>query len=281
MAPETEKMLSLKSAELLQQGFLLQRVVPPPQLMGLIAALRPQQTRLPLTRVGKDGDGGYLLPEDFEGITACFSPGVEANASFETDLQRRYGIGSHQADPSVDGPPEGFTPLSFTKKYVGAADWPRAISLTRWVTSCPEYRQPGDFLLQMDIEGAEYETLLAARRNVLRRFRIMAIEFHDVDGWAGRPFFRIVSALFAKLLQDFIVVHNHPNNYAGTVNIAGIEAPRVFELTLLRRDRAQPTGPCETFPHPLDRANDPDRPDLVLPRGWFGPAPRPRPAPAA
>ena len=39
-----------------------------------------------LIRLGNDGDGGYLVPDDLNGIEACFSPGVAGNVNFEKAL---------------------------------------------------------------------------------------------------------------------------------------------------------------------------------------------------
>src|SRR4051794_4689062 len=40
----------------------------------LIGRLSPVLTDVPLTRLGADGDGGYLVPEDLADVSACFSP---------------------------------------------------------------------------------------------------------------------------------------------------------------------------------------------------------------
>jgi hypothetical protein len=50
--------------------------------------------------------------------------------------------------------------------------------LETWVKSQAEYQLEHDFLLQMDIEGGEYLTLLATPQEVLRRFRIIVLEIH-------------------------------------------------------------------------------------------------------
>ena len=49
-----------------------------------------------LIRVGSEHDGGYLVPDDLESISSCFSPGVSTNADFETELARK-GIPSFLA----------------------------------------------------------------------------------------------------------------------------------------------------------------------------------------
>jgi FkbM family methyltransferase len=121
----------------------------------------------------------------------------------------------------------------------------------------------------MDIEGGEYTTILRASDETLNKFRIIIIEIHDIEAWAQRNFFTIVEVFFQKLLLNFHVVHNHPNNCCGIVNIGGFLAPRVFELTLLRKDRASSDGFCNVFPHPLDKPNLIDIENLTLPANWF------------
>jgi hypothetical protein len=237
------------------------------QLKDLVTALRPVKTKFELIRVGGANDGGYLIPNDLECIASCFSPGVADTASFEIDLCKR-GIGSHLADGSVDGAPKGFTPLSFTKKYLDGYNDEDNMTLTAWMHG--QLAILGDYILQMDIEGGEYTTILTTDRNTLNRFRIICIEIHDTDAWFNSIAWNTVSTFFAKLTEDFHVVHNHPNNNCGSVTAGGFLLPRVFELTLLRKDRSDALGFVEDLPHPLDARNILDMPELKLPKEWYG-----------
>src|SRR4051794_36195573 len=63
-------------------GLSVNRQVPVDRQADLIQALRPWITEHPLIRLGGEHDGGYLLPDDLDGIVACFSPGVSDEASF-------------------------------------------------------------------------------------------------------------------------------------------------------------------------------------------------------
>ena len=54
-------------------------------LTRLISRLAPVSPTQPLIRLGPAGDGGYLVPDDLEGIEACFSPGVGGSFGFEHD----------------------------------------------------------------------------------------------------------------------------------------------------------------------------------------------------
>jgi len=236
------------------------------RLLNLVQALRPVKTKYPLIRIGGNNDGGYLVPDDLSGISKCFSPGVDTTASFEKDLLDR-GIWSHLADASVDGVPEDLKVMSFEKKFLGVINDNDYMTLEYWVRSKDS---EGDLILQMDIEGAEYQTIIATPMDILRRFRIIVIEVHDVQSWFNNPIaWETVQDFFSKLLADFHVVHNHPNNNCPFIDADGFLMPTVFELTLLRKDRAMPEGFCDMFPHPLDQPNVTDKYHRPLPEGWY------------
>ena len=259
----------IKSLALYQNGVCVENATPAQRLQQLANSLHPVKTPFPLIRVGSQHDGGYLIPDDLKGLSACFSPGVELNSSFELDLLQKTGIGSHLADYSVDGPPANFKPKSFIKKFLGPNNNAMHTTLENWVESQSEYHLEQDFLLQMDIEGDEYLTLLAAPQELLKRFRIMVIEIHDIECWAYPLFFKTVEAMFEKILENFYVVHNHPNNHGAILNLNGFSTPQFLEITFLRKDRTEPTGFCSEFPHALDNACYKDRDELVLGENWY------------
>ena len=126
---------------------------------------------------------------------------------------------------------------------------------------------PGDLLLQMDIEGAEWPVLLNVSDETLRRFRIIVIELHDLERILDRHALRIMQATASRLAEHFRVVHSHPNNHGGVVRKGRRPIPRVIEITLLRRDRCRALGQA-TLPHHLDRANAPEKADVRLPLTW-------------
>ena len=90
---------------LAQRGYALSRISPVPRVSSTIARLRPQSVGLELLRLGGESDGGYLVPDDLDDLSACFSPGVSDVADFELSLADGYGVRCHLADASVDGPP--------------------------------------------------------------------------------------------------------------------------------------------------------------------------------
>jgi hypothetical protein len=233
---------------------------------ALLFRLYPLVTEHPLIRLGCRGDGGYLVPDDLKGVAACFSPGVDNRATFETGLIER-GIPCYLVDGSVDAAPIKGDMVHFSKKFLGVINNETTITLDDWVHD----NKPGhdDLILQMDIEGAEWPVLLNVSRDTLRRFRIIVIELHDLERLMDKHAFVIIRATFERLLEDFYIVHNHPNNHGWTVRCHSLVIPRVLEMTLIRKDRVTSTEFARTFPHPLDAKNDVNRPEIPLPPPWF------------
>ena len=249
-------------------GINLTEQIKASDVLSVIRKLRPLDCGFELIRVGGDGDGGYLIPNDLEGIEYCFSPGVSAVADFENQLAD-LRIKSFLADYSVARPPVMRPEFVFDKKFLGAADRDPYLTMASWKEKyLSDYSC--DLLLQMDIEGFEYEVILNTPDALLNQFRIMVIEFHDLEKLFDPFGLRVLSSCFEKLMQFFYVVHLHPNNYYRSVRRGGVEIPRLMEVTFLNKKRVSITKPQLSFPHKLDRDNMPWKP-LPLPTCWYAP----------
>jgi hypothetical protein len=141
------------------------------------------------------------------------------------------------------------------------------MTLDDWVSSCAS--PDGDLILQMDIEGAEYGSIIATRNDILARFRIIVIEFHDLDNLFYKSSFKFMKMAFDKLLTNFAVVHIHPNNYSQPICHGVIEIPPLLEFTFLRKDRFANSSFVEELPHALDAPCCPNLQDFELPSCWY------------
>ena len=235
-------------------------------LLTLIRKLRPVDCGKPLIRVGSAGDGGYLVPDDLDGIEYCFSPGVSNVADFEDQLAGRR-IRSFLADYSIKSPPKQRPEFVFDQKFIGPRNTIDTMTLDSWKNKyLKEYFS--DLILQMDIEGAEYGVLLQISDLLLSQFRIMVVEFHFLDRMFDRWVFPTICETFQRILQYFEVAHIHPNNIGGSVRKHDIEIPKLLEFTFINKKRVHVAGPQLLFPHPLDRDNG-NRKRLPLPRCWY------------
>ncbi len=250
----------------MSRGYTFAPTVAEAEMLEFIQRLRPRSCAAPLIRLGGNGDGGYLIPDDLEGIEYCFSPGVNRTADFENELANRK-IRSFLADYSVEQPPISRPEFVFDRKFIGARNDEIFMTLDTWKQKyLPDYH--GELLLQMDIEGGEYEVLLNATTELLSNFRIIVVELHSLERLFDRFAFSIIKSCFDKLLSHFYVVHAHPNNCGGMNVHRDIEIPDVIELTLYNRSRGEPGAYRSDFPHALDADNCKERPPMILPACW-------------
>jgi len=248
-------------------GYNLTKQTPSSDVLCLIRKLRPLDCGKDLIRIGERRDGGYLLPNDLEGIHYCFSPGVSTVADFESHLAN-LNIRSFLADYSIDSPPVEKPEFTFDKKFLGANDTDIFFTLKSWRDKYLK-GYTGDLLLQMDIEGFEYEVFISTPADILNQFRIMVIEFHSLDKLFDPFVYTLYRTCFEKILKQFHVAHIHPNNCCGSVKKGNIEVPRLLEITFYNKSRVARTTNKLEFPHPLDRDNNPDSEPLPLPRCWY------------
>lgn len=237
------------------------------EVILFLKKLHPINPKIELVRIGPKGDGGYLLPNDLEGISACFSPGVDKESRFELELAEK-GIDVYMADFSVENPTIEHPKFHFTKKFIGADDMGNYVTLDTWADEMLTQTDNSDLLLQMDIEGYEYNAILALSRPLLNRFRIIVFELHHLDRVFDRFFFFQLNSVFQKLLANHSVVHLHPNNNGKLEKTNGIQIPQFIEVTMLRNDRFSSSDYFLDYPHPLDKPNV-AKSNIVLPKYWY------------
>ena len=126
-------------------------------------------------------------------------------------------------------------------------------------------------ILQMDIEGGEYNVLTFESTATLDQFSAMIIEFHGLGQLFEPNFLYIILILFEKLYRHFAICHVHPNNNCGVTSLNGIDIPNVIEITFLRHDLVDKFKSVSalSLPHPLDRKNVLHKADIDMPAIWW------------
>jgi hypothetical protein len=120
----------------------------------------------------------------------------------------------------------------------------------------------GGYLIPDDLQGVH---ILSLSEKDLLNFRIIVKEIHFLEGLKNRWAFNLVyQPFFDKLLAYFDVVHLHPNNCCGTWRYAGLEFPRLIEVTLHRKDRAKAELSNSEVPHSLDSDCVPSNEPLTI-----------------
>jgi hypothetical protein len=255
---------------LLKLGINIEHAISSENIRNFVTRFRDNYKSVKLIRVGGDGDGGYLIPDILKTVKYCFSPGVGNIIKFEAELSKAYGIKSFMLDGSINCPSFNDDNLKFEKKFLGSRNDENFITLSSWINKCIS-KNSENRILQMDIEGGEYDVLIYESAEDLSQFSCMIIEFHDLQNVCQRRFIQMISAIFEKIYLNFSIVHVHPNNVSGIVNLGGIEIPSSIEVTFMKNDliSAHTLNSAIFLPNPLDSRVSNKIPDVKMPEIWW------------
>lgn len=235
------------------------------ELEEFLISIRPVNTEHSLIRVGASGDGGYLVPKLLKNIDFAFSPGVANTATFEEALIA-IDIPCFLADYSVEVPPISGEKVDFEKKFIGRFDNEIFMTMDSWIRL--KKVDSNNLLLQMDIEGAEWDVFDSMSHETLLQFKVLVIEFHSLHLLFFRFSFERIKMIFDLLLNDFYVVHYHPNNNDGLQEYLGIKISPTAEMTFLRKDSCSKISQRDKITHPLDSHNSDWKP-LIFAESTF------------
>lgn len=234
-------------------GLTYSRQTTPQKIHHLFQRLWPQKIGVDLRKCGE-----YLIPTDIGPVDAVFSPGVGPNSDFELFFANQ-NIPCFMADASVEAPSVSNPNFHFIKKYIGTTTRDEFVCLEDWIRE--NYPEGNNGVLQMDIEGAEYQSILSLSSETLKRFKLVVMEIHYLNFLASQEGMALGSAFFHHLLKDFTVAHFHVNNFLRPIKFKELMFPADIEITLVRNDLVKNAEPVRVLPHPLDIKNNPNKPD--------------------
>lgn len=264
--PITKKFKRIIKNFFRSQNIEFYRRAPKLKILEAISLLKPNELGHPLIRVGGKGDGGYLIPDLLNNIKYCFSPGVGQISAFEAEIKNR-GIKSFLADFTVDGPAAEDL-FDFKKKFIKSFNSENSITFDDWIKNSVDEKEK-DFLVQMDIEGSEYEVINSISNLNLERIKIIVIEFHHLQFLTNEVFLENFLSVLKKLNTYFEVNHIHPNNCCGITKVDEIIIPNVLEVTFLNKNYVKKKSNIKTLPNILDSKNVEKKKDIFLSNHWF------------
>jgi hypothetical protein len=223
---------------------------------AILAELQPVVLKnCTLKRFGSANDGGYLMCENLiEPLDAGYSYGVGSNDDWGCELSRRYHVPVHQYDCFDPARPtcNGGT-FMFHNECVGNRSGYTGSHLFDTLEN--QIRKNGDtgrrLIIKMDIEGAEWDSLLAAPEELLASIPQITMEMHGFD----EP--KIVEVL-RKLKRNFYLVNLHFNNWSCTPKAAPLPA-WAYQAHWVNKRVGVP-DPAAPFPAPMSPLNAPDAP---------------------
>lgn len=226
--------------------------------------LQPQQVKgFEKARFGHGHDGAYVMLNDFEGIDAALSFGIDHNINWDIDIANR-GIRIHQFDHTVEDPAPEDSRMLFNQKMIAPTAGEGAESIESLVRLHDRGGQRPNLILKMDIESAEWPALEATSLESVSRFAQITCELHGFNYMADIAWRRQIFRGLRKLAKFYAPIHIHANNYAGWTVIAGVPVAAVLEVSFVNRALYQLEPSHELFPNELDLPCDANRPDMYL-----------------
>jgi hypothetical protein len=219
---------------LLKFGISTYGTVKKKEILKIIDLLRPLNLGLDYIRLGGSSDGSYVVPKILDDIKFCFSAGYGGDCSFEKNLEN-LGIKSFLADYSFDAPTE-LRNFEYQKKFIKSYSSNNSINVNDWI----EAGVPKDqkkMILQIDVEGSEYEIIHAITENNLEKFDIIVVEFHNLFLVNNQIFYKYFLECIQKLKKNFEIFYLQPNNCCGVSDFDTVIFPNVLEITFLNKSR--------------------------------------------
>jgi len=205
-----------------------------------------------LRRFGEGHDGGYLVCGNWlNAVAAGYSYGINGYDGWGCDVATTTGKAVHQYDCFNTRVPRCDAATVFHAECVG----PRTETLEgRPYRSLAEHLATnGDsgrrVIVKMDIEGAEWDTLLSAPTEVLTHIDQLVLELHGVSEA------RFLEAV-KRLKEHFHVANLHMNNFSCASGLAPFPA-WAYEVLFVNKRLAGAGGPRPTAFADIDRPNLP------------------------
>ena len=231
---------------------------PPAEAIGirtqLLKELRPVTLKnCTLKRYGGPSDGGYLMCENLAGkVQSAYSYGIDTEDVWGCDVSRQFEVPIHQYDCFTEHRPacSGGT-FIFHDECVGPRNETKDGQLFDTIAS--QIARNGDtgkpVLMKIDIEGAEWDSLMATPDEVLDTFLQMPMELHGVN---EARFVEIVR----RLKQKFYLVSLHFNNHACDPGSAPLPA-WAFQVLWVNKKVGVLNGDAP-YPAPMSPLHAPD-----------------------
>jgi hypothetical protein len=211
-------------------------------------------TNCQLERFGEIHDGGYLMCGNLLGaVQAAYSYGIGGYDKWGCDISSTLGVKVHQYDCFNTTQPA--CPAGDTVFHAECVSDATTTSEGRVFDALQnQLARNGDhakrIVLKIDVEGAEWDSLLHAPDEVLERIDQMAVEFHGVH---DQKYLLVVQ----RLKRFFHIAHIHFNNFGCVPDLDPFPTWAYEVLFVSKRlDTVDPSRKAGGL-HPLDAPNDP------------------------
>ena len=218
-------------------------------------------------RLGKDGDGGYVIPTEVISPTqTLITFGVCDEDSFEQAFVTLNPVPCYLCDP--------FVPYTKKNKMIAlslglAPKTGGSMISFKDFLSLIQHKEENIFL-KIDIEGAEWDIFESIEKESLKHVICLTIEFHDL--LVKELLWPKINISLNKINELFHLYHIHGNNNGQIAIIDETILPDVIECTYISKMWAEKQGHTFTrrttpFPDRINQKNYDGRDEIPI--SWF------------
>jgi len=237
---------------------------------ALFDLLRPVALRnCELQRFGEANDGGYLMCRNLlQDVEVAYSYGIGGYDKWGCDISKALDVTVHQYDCFNPKQPACYfgDTVFHTECVAGTA---ATMDGRVFDTVQNQMVRNGDgarrLVWKIDVEGAEWKSLLTIPTDILERTDQMAVEFHwaeDADHrWQDDPDYL---AVIRRLTQFFEVAHIHFNNASCVADLSPFPSSAYEVLFVSKRVAVVDPDRGAGGIHPLDAPNNSSLPECQV-----------------
>ncbi len=226
---------------------------------------------LELIRLGRENDGGYVVPElALKAADVLLGYGIADDISFEEEFANAYKKPSFGFDCGVKSIKSNSNLFTFIDECIGSESFlystqDSSNKISSFNSQVKNLNlENKKIFIKMDIEGAEYiafEDILKHSKKITG----IAMEIHIMNHDTLKKAINLLS----NMTQDFILVHIHGNNcspYYFTSKSSNGELPNILELSFINKSLIDNYHVLENQKHPteLDMPNNSRKKDIAF-----------------
>lgn len=220
---------------------------------------------VPMKRLGRRGDGGYIMLDDFTENQIAYSFGISDDVSWDIDALANGIKDVYMYDHTIDGLPENKEGFHWFKTGITGiydAKIPELRTLEQLLKDNGHENQI-NMLLKMDVEGAEWDVLNHSNSGTLNRFSQIVLELHNVNSFEMYP--KIIRAL-QLLNKTHVPINLHGNNWEGYEYGDKFSIPDALEITYVHKIKyAQNLQRCvKFFPSDVNEPNSDNFSEIIM-----------------
>ena len=223
-----------------------------------------------LIRLGKDNDGGYIVPElAIKNANSLIGYGIDNDISFEEQFSERYNKPSYGFDCGITHIkiknklchfiPECIANDNFLYKIQKIKSLKKISSFSQQLNNLK--LQEKQIFIKMDIEGAEYNALPEIL-NYAKNITGIVFEIHITNDQEIKKAINLLHLIN----KQFLLIHVHANNFSPILISQGFtkKLTNVVELTYINKSlvhKFKATEPKDYY-LPIDMPNDPTKKEI-------------------